>query len=548
MTDHILGGIGYNARNQFTPNSATPTPVGGHTAIHMAVVVDDIDDYALDSTQKNSVGRVWVYIPGVSAENPELSYARYTPTREPRAADGTPGRPIPEKRAGFILAYPMTPHAGSDRLREAPNQPDGRNPRAGQSVSYGDFHQARNGDLVAVCFMGGDPGRPYVLGHIPKTAEHAMVPGLKQAQTNASGAGVASNVGPSYNRGESDKETKPATVIFNNITDAGLVADALRGCGTSASDRETPSRVRGWKTPGDPDTGMIGHQMVMDDHPNSQLIRLRTSKGAQLLLSDTGDFMFMCTATGKTWIEIDDSGQVHIYAHSSVSIHSEQDFNLVCDRDFNLDVGGNVNWSVKGDTRIRMNGGANLTVGEGGGDLDITTMNNFHVKTQGEIRIGAKTGITAKSADFFAMQSAKDMTMKSAKAFNVKSESTSLKMDRAMMVQTGDDISMKAGKSVNMKAAGGDYNMDTSANMNATKASLSVADATDVNDSNDPNQADLPLEHAVVGPPSTSGPPKSPGGMMRSASPVVPHRHPWPGVPHQRFAQSSIVRPDGLKV
>lgn len=494
------------------------------------------------------MGRVWVYIPGVSARNSNITYARYSTAREPMNSDGTPGKPIESKRQGFIRAFPMKSHAGSDRLRESPNQSDGRNPQLGESNAYGDFQQGRNGDMVAVCFMGGDPSKCYIMGHVPKTGETDMVPGLKQNTTDASGSGVATNVGPSYETGSDNKTTKPLTTFFHNLTDSGLIQDPLRGCGSTSSTRESPSRVRGMKTPGDPDTNMTGHQIVMDDLPDSQLMRLRTSKGMQILLCDTGDFLYMSTATGKTWIEIDDTGNCMIFAHSSVSIHSEQDFNMTCDRDFNLHVGGNYNSIVNGDTRMRMNKGGNITVGEGGGDLDITTIHSLHVKTQEEIRMGAKTGFTMKSADFMAQQSAKKMSMKSAKEWEVSADDLgSMKIKKAMTIQTSDDaFNVKSGKAINMKASGGDYNMDTSANMNATKSSLSVDDAKTVDDAHDPNQADIPLQHSVAKPPQTSGPPTASTGLMKTATAVVPQHEPWMGHRSQPPGHDAAMNPSSI--
>src|ERR1044071_423184 len=555
MVDHVMGGVGYNARDLFTPGQQTPSALGGSTGMHMATVVDDIDEAGM--------GRVWVYVPGISAPNPNMAYARYAPSREPQKSDGSPGAPIPEKRSGFIQAIPLTPHSGSDRLREKPNQPDGRNPNIGQSNSYGDFAQSRNGDLIAVCFMNGDPGKCYIMGHVPKTAETDMIPGHKPAQTNASGSGVSTNIGPSYEKGDDNKDQRPASLFFNNLTDAGLIGDPVRGCGTSSSTRESPSRVRGMETPGDPDSTMAGHQIIMDDHPDSQLVRLRTSKGAQLLLSDTGDFIYMSTQTGKSWVQIDNAGNCKIFAHSSVSIHSEQDFNMVCDRDFNLEVRGNANWNIKGDTRLRMNKGGNITAGEGGGDLDITTINNFHVKTQGEIRMGAKTGITAKSDSFLAVQSTQDTTILSKKALNTSAQTTSQKSSEGHTIQSGGELGA-SGKTISMASKDGPIKTDSQGGNteHTTGGMITVPDAAFIqippigmaatrfgatpssdDEARDPNQADIPTLHSVAGPPSTSGPPTSPSSMEKCTAPCVPQHEPYNHESNQKAPHDMAVDP-----
>jgi hypothetical protein len=535
-------GIGRSAREVFTPDRPTPDHGFQTNGIHMAQVVDDIDE--------QSMGRVWVYVPGISAHNPNIQIARYSPAREPPDSKGAPGKPIEAKRAGFIRASALSPTSGSDRLREQPNTPDGRDPGKGQSNGYGMFNQARNGDMLAVAFMNGDPSRAFIIGHVPKLAETQHVPSYRPAKAqNATGSGYSTDVGPTYNKGIDTKYAASST-LFHNETDAGRISDKLRGPGSSSSTRETPSRVWGVKTPGDPDTNMMGHHMVFDDHPESQLMRFRTSKGAQVLLCDNGDFIYISSCTGKTWIQIDDAGNVNCFAHSSVSIHAEQDINYQCDRDFNLHVGGNFNAIVKGDTRMRLNKGANITVGEGGGDLDVTAIHNVHFKIQEELRVGAKTGITMKSADFMAMQSTKKMTMKSAKEWEVSAEDLgSMKIKKAMTIQTSDDaFNVKSGKAINMKSSGGDFNMDTSANMNATKGSLSIDDAQTVDDTQDPNQADIPVQHSVTAPPQTDGPPTAPKSMIQSAAAIVPQHEPWPGHPAQNPGYNKAVNPNNTKL
>jgi hypothetical protein len=507
-------GIGLTARQSHSFERPTGNAQYQQHGMHVGIVVDDIDEMKMN--------RVWVYIPGVSAYNPNVTYARYTNTRMPMNSDGSPGAQIPSMRTGFMLAHPTTPFSGSDKTRE-PTASDGRQATIGQSNSYGFHSQPRNGDMLMITFAGGSPANCFFTGHVPKSGENDMIPGLTPGTTQASGAGYSTNVGPAMVQADSDTMPRAQTVFFQNITDSGLIQDPLRGAGTSSATRESPSRVTGIKTAGDPDSLMMGHQLVLDDHPDSQLVRLRTSKGFQVLLCDTGNFIYIGSATGKTWFEMDDSGNVHVYAASSINYHAAQDFNLFCDRDFNLHVGGNSNWITEGDTRIRMSGGGDITVGEGSGDLNITTINNLMVKTQGEIRMGALTGITAFSQQFLQLQSAQNMNFKSAKDLDAQT--------------TGGNFNLKISGTVNMKS-GSDFNMDTGGNMNATKNSLNINDITD---GNQPNQASIPLQHSVMMGPQTGAPPTSPQGVMQSAAAIVPQHEPWLGHVGQNPGHNAAV-------
>ena len=149
-----------------------------------------------------------------------------------------------------------------------------------------------------------------------------------------------------------------------------------------------------------------------------------------------------------------------------------------------------------------------------------------------------------------------------------------MKTAKAMKIQTTDDFSLKAGKAVNMKAAGGDFNTDTSANMNATKATLSITDAKFTSGSKQPqgvifarpifadtaptetdtipdtlpaHQADIPVQHSVTAPPQTSGPPTAPKKMIQTAAAIVPQHEPWPGHPAQNPGYNAAKNPNQIK-
>jgi len=301
-------------------------------------------------------------------------------------------------------------------------------------------------------------------------------------------------------------------IFFDNLTNSGLVQDPLRGCGSSASDRETPSRVRGTKSAGDPDTGMNGHQFVMDDHPNSQMMRMRTSKGAQLLLSDTGDFIYMNTATGKAWMELDDAGNMHVYAHSSVNFHTEQDFNFTCDKDLNFHVGGNYNMLVKKDTNMRLAKNANITVGESGGDGNFTVVKgNHYISSQtGQVAMGAKKEVTVK-ADAINTHSDKSTTMKAGESYTVGAKTATVAGETSTTVGAKNNLALVTGGTI------------TAQNNYATTLIARPPDVTP------PPHAKMAILHSLPSPPRTNGPPLSPNGLANYQTLTVPQHEPWMG-------------------
>ena len=177
-----------------------------------------------------------------------------------------------------------------------------------------------------------------------------------------------------------------------NVQSAGMLCDPIRGASNGSMRRESPSYVMGFKTAGwnfDSEKGnldtasgrrvqfnergeelekknTVGHAFVMDDHPDYQGIRLRTSAGSQLYFNDScnSPFIWSNTAKGNVWIEIVDDGKINIFSEDNISVHTRQDMNLTVDRDLNIDVQRDLNVQVRRDTRFKLKGEVHFEYGK----------------------------------------------------------------------------------------------------------------------------------------------------------------------------------------
>lgn len=152
------------------------------------------------------------------------------------------------------------------------------------------------------------------------------------------------------------------------LLEQGLVGDGLRGIHSSSSQRESPSNVFGFSTPGrlledslemptqtttgDVDQDLInidyrstkgrkgGHMLVMDDGSLAdgydQLIKLRTSDGHQILLNDTENLIYIIHKNGKSWLEMTGDGQVNVYTDSGFNLRTQGTINMHADLDINI--------------------------------------------------------------------------------------------------------------------------------------------------------------------------------------------------------------------
>ena len=217
---------------------------------------------------------------------------------------------------------------------------------------------------------------------------------------------------------------------------SGLLADNIRGTTTSSARRESPSQAFGIATPGPlaeegqskslggasnphgdgQNSRLGGHQFIMDDgevmpggvgegdNPANEMIKLRTRRGAQLLLHDTENIVYLSNATGSAWMEFSSDGKIDIFASDSISVRSGVDMNFFADRDMNLEAGRNVNIKATGIVsgsdnitgRVRIESAVQRTDpflvdqedNSSSGNIEILSFNNTKINAdRGEIHI-----------------------------------------------------------------------------------------------------------------------------------------------------------------
>ena len=345
--------------------------VSKQTGLYLAKVVDTVDD--------RYEGFIYVEIIGDGyLGDPTTKASRHEYTRVRRAS----------------------PYGGSYQFANATN-------------TYGmSCHPPAPGSQVLIAMPANSPVG-IMLGVLPDVTRNASFPTNPGAFVDSENDVVGPTQDPSVKKAQ-DKNKRPraSTDTIRNergqehgdkwsangeaITGQGIGLDSVRGLSSSSARRESPTNVFGFNTPG-------GHSFVMDDGtlPNSDtcltpdkarkgglsnLVRLGSAGGAQVLMHDGAGIIYIISQTGKTWIQLGSDGKLDIYSGDQISMHTETDFNLYCGGDINMDA-DNINMKARGSDGISIESSSGEFNLHSAKDIKLTTDLNGHIKAVGNIRI-----------------------------------------------------------------------------------------------------------------------------------------------------------------
>jgi len=311
--------------------------------------------------------------------------------------------------------FGVTPPPSTAANAENPSGEDRRT--SGQSFennphSYGFWMCPPDLGVKVICtFINGDPFKGYWFACIPDWPNMHMVPAIAAGAVSDSAPGAPLVPVVEYNEQKEDvgkiaefynRQKTPHNIIRDQYIAQGLDKDKDRGPITSSSFRESPSQVFGFSTPGralkQPNYGPNGdgevnpnvigrrggHSFVMDDGDadgNSALVRLRTAAGHQIMMHDNTGFIYLITASGKSWIEMDAGGNINFYADGQFNAKSRGPMNFesmagVKIKGTSVDISATNSAKVSGNGSLDLNSDG-MTKVNGGKGLHLKGMNTY---------------------------------------------------------------------------------------------------------------------------------------------------------------------------
>ncbi len=163
------------------------------------------------------------------------------------------------------------------------------------------------------------------------------------------------------------------------------------------------------------------HSWAMDDRPENCRIRWRTSSGHQVLLDDTNERIYISTADGNNWVEMDQSGNIDIFAARRVSIRAALDVNITTDATFRVYAKEGIHMTSQGEIRMSSSKDTIITSDQ---NLQITTVNDVNITSGSDANLsiggtlnlqsGGDTNINSGGAGLWTAGSTMDMLSSSA--------------------------------------------------------------------------------------------------------------------------------------
>jgi len=318
----------------------------------------------------------------------------------------------------------------------------------GNRHSYGMWFTPPDLETRVLCFFAnGDPNLGYYVGCIPEPGLTHMVPAIgataqakrdNKAQEKLFGGATRLPVAEINDKNDEIREdprfhdkVKPVhSYTAATLFQQGLINDRTRGPIGSSSQRESPSSVYGISTPGRAiyDGGLSeadirsqlssgklkpqdvkvvgrrgGHTFVMDDgdvEGKDALVRIRTSRGHQLLMSDDGDCFYFIHANGQSWIEMGKEGAIDVYSTNSVNLRTQGELNFHADKSINMYAGEKFNVYAERSIHTETNG---TYAAFSSGNMTVHSAATLGILANGSLGIKSDSSAAVSSAGAFSV-------------------------------------------------------------------------------------------------------------------------------------------------
>jgi hypothetical protein len=191
---------------------------------------------------------------------------------------------------------------------------------------------------------------------------------------------------------------------------------------STLTDRNYDSQVYTFTSPG-------FHSLSMDDRPENCRVRLRTTAGHQILMDDTNERIYIQTAKGNSWVELDQNGNIDIFTANKVNVRAAKDINFTSDETIRFSARRGIH--MYSDDEIRMH---SLK------DVNILSEQNLRVHSLQSTFFQADQDVHLTAGASYFLSVAADLHEKCGSNFHISSGATTHINAGASLLTTAPEI------------------------------------------------------------------------------------------------------------
>lgn len=331
-----------------------------------------VEGIVVDTSDPQQMGRVKVHCPAIDGETVD--------------AKNLPWVMYVSPLAGQTIDYPGGTSGG----------------RADGPSSYGFWAVPKVGSLVIVGFLYNDYNlRFYVGSYFPDHGNRSLPAGRNSSNGPISDIlepiePASSNLKAQFGGKLDVSEALTRGAFERQVAQARTEKDGTEGYQKGVVESGLDPQTYCITTPG-------RHSIIMQDNPATARVRIKTAEGAQVILDDANERIYVSTAKGKSWLEMDQDGHVHVYAAESYSVTTGGDFNVSAKGNINLHAGGNLNLAAVGHGRlsacadISLNADTSVNI-QSGSQMNLLAGASI-IQTGSEIHLNGPSASEAACAD-----------------------------------------------------------------------------------------------------------------------------------------------------
>ena len=313
------------------------------------------DGIVLDNNDPQQMGRIKVWCAAIDGENPNL--------------DNLPWATFSSFLAGQTRDFP----AGQGSVESPGLQ------------SYGFWAIPRIGAIANIAFLYGDYNQRVYIGSSFREHGNRSLP-VGRNRSDLSTVPVSDTLEPIQPQTDNLKaqfankvdapEARTRGAYERSVAQDKTQKDGKEGYQVNPlDDKELSPQTYCLTTPG-------RHSLIFQDHPTNGRVRIKTADGSQIIFDDANERIYISTARGRNYIELDNDGHAHIYSAESISISANQDFNITAGNNINLHAKNNISVAASGS--ILMSACKNIEL-SGDESVNISATENFNLNADGNI-------------------------------------------------------------------------------------------------------------------------------------------------------------------